>query len=509
MFALYFPHIFHLVPIYLLLTRHKVNKMTSSTPGNPEAGLSQDHLHTPQTLHFNGYTIQMHDEKQESSPAPVQVKFTSKVSKKKKTIAKKIALVLLLILGYLFYEFILPIYYNSPYYPPWGHHDRGVIIGDTCSHDTGLLRSDLCRANGVKWDGPSTFSTASERFLLTFGRGNIKAKVYIQTSAQVQEPTLKMAGYVSPVDNNDDDVDVVPALTSNTNDETTTEIEHQGVTLQITKDTYAFDVQIKYQDRELVTPDGEKYCACAHLTVHVLLPESYTEYTQLFIRGATADIEILDVENIGFKELWFDIGTGSVISTSALVVDALAVDVKTGNVEIRSIESATEGEALGVIAEVVTGNVVLGANTKPATSVHNVHAGSTTGDVKVTVTPSSLSSSWSKPADLSIRATTSVGDARALVELESRQQTLRLDISSSTGSASALISDDFTGELFVESKLGSAEVYEAEESESKIRYEKQTALVKEGVKSFAGQKPQEGRVDLQSSNGLVVLEFTM
>ncbi|KAF8918512.1 hypothetical protein BGZ52_012823, partial [Haplosporangium bisporale] len=77
-----------------------------------------------------------------------------------------------------------------------------------------------------------------------------------------------------------------------------------------------------------------------------------------------------------------------------------------------------------------------------------------------------------------------------------------------TGSASALISDDFTGELFVESKLGSAEVYEAEESESKIRYEKQTALVKEGVKSFAGQKPQEGRVDLQSSNGLVVLEFT-
>lgn len=442
------------------------------------------------------------------SSSPFILILASKVSKKK-TIVKKVALVLLLILGYLLYKFVLPIYYNSPYYPPWGRHDQGVIIGDTCSHDTGLLRSDLCRANSVKWDAPSSFSTASERFHLTFGRGNIKAKVYVQTLAQVQEPTLKMAGYVSPVDNNNDDVDVVPALMSNTNDVTTTEIGYQGVTLRITEDGYAFDVKIEYQDRKLVTPDGEKYCACAHLTIHVLLPESYTEYNQLFISGATADIEILDVENIGFKEMKFDVGTGSVISTGALVVDALVVDVKTGNIEIESIESTREGESVVVMAETVTGNVVLGANTKPATSEHLVYAGSKTGDVKVTVTPSSsLSSPWSKPADLDVQATTSVGDARALVELESRQQTLRMIVSSSTGSASALLSDDFTGELFVESKLGSAEVYEAEESESKIWYEKQTALVKEGIKTFEGQKPQEGRVNLQSSVGLVVLEFT-
>lgn len=517
--------------------------MTSDTPDNTEAGSSQQHLHTPQTLHFSGYTIQMHDEKHESLPALVQndlsmylgamilLKFlilhlskliesfspfafefalAIKVSKKKKTIVKKVALVLLVILGYLFYKFVLPIYYDSPFYPPWRHHDHGVIIGDTCSHDSGLLRHDVCRANAVTWDGPSTFSTASERLMLTFGRGNIKAKVYVQTSAHVQEPTLKMAGYVSPVDDKDsDDVGIVSALMSNTDDPSTTQIEHQGVNLQITKDAFVCEVQIKYQDRKLVTPEGEKYCACAHLTVHVLLPESYTKYIQLYIHGGTADVEILDLENIGFQELWFEVGTGSVKSTGTLVVDALAVGVMTGNVEIESIESATEGAPLAVVAEVLTGDITLSATTKLANAAHDVQASSKTGSVKVTVVPSSsLTSSWSKPADLHIRATTSTGDARALVELESRQHTLRLEVSSSTGSASALISDDFTGQLHVESELDSAKVYEAEESESEIQYEKETSLVKDGIKSFAGQRAQEGRVIIMSRVDLAVLEFT-
>ncbi|KAF9311395.1 hypothetical protein BG003_007458 [Podila horticola] len=443
----------------------------------------------------------LYNEKQGFLPVPVQNDQPSKISKKKKNLFKKFLLVILVLLAYLFYKFLLPLYSGWPFYHRDHHHDQ-VIGGDTCSSDGALLlRGDVCSANTIPWNGPSTFSTASDRFLLTFSKGNMAAKITVKTSAHVLEPTLKIAGYVSPVD---DDV-----VTKN-NGETKTDIEHQGVVVRITEDDYAYDIQIQYQDRVLRTPSGDKYCACARFEFLVLLPESYTQYSQMFIRGATAEIEVFDVNDIRFGELWFEVGEGNVVSSGELLVDALAVDVKTGNIDIQSVQPATKGAPLAVVAETATGDVTLHAKTKPAGAAHELQATSKTGSVQLTVTPSrpSSSSPWlSKPADLNIHATTVEGSVRALVELESRAQTLRLDASSSTDSASALLSDDFSGRFHVESQQ-EANVYEAEESESKITYEKQTSLVKEGVKSFARETPLEGHVSLKSSLGLVVLEFT-
>ncbi|KAG0344715.1 hypothetical protein BG005_001708 [Podila minutissima] len=455
----------------------------------------------------------LYNEKHGFLPAPVQNEQPIKASKKKKNLLKKFLLVVLVLLGYLFYKFLLPLYNGWPFY----HHDHDhghdiIIVGDTCSHDTGalFLREELCRANAVPWSGPSTFSTASDRFLLTIGKGNMAVRVRVQTSPNVQEPTLKIAGYVSPVGDSDDGMN--PVAVTPTTGEPKSDIEHQGVTVHITEDGYAYDVQIQYHDRVLHNPSGDKYCACARFELQVLLPESYTRYSQLIINGATAEIEVFDVDDIRFGELWFEVGVGNVVSSGELLVDALAVDVKTGNIDIESVEAATKGAPLAVLAEAVTGDVTLHARTKPAGAAHDLRATSKTGSVKVTVTPASSSFSslpWlSKPADLNIHTEAVEGSARALVELESRAQTLRLDATSSTDSASALISDDFSGRFRVESQSEEANVYEADASESVITYEKQTSSMKEGVKSFSGETPQEGHVSLKSSLGLVVLEFT-
>ncbi|KAG0022799.1 hypothetical protein BGZ81_008377 [Podila clonocystis] len=458
----------------------------------PESLINSD----PSTLYH------LYNEKQGFLPAPVQNDQPSKVSKKKKSL-KKFLLVVLVLLGYLVYKFLLPLYNGWPFYHRDHYHDH-IINGDTCSHNTGslLLRPDVCHANSISYDGPSTFSTTSDRFILTLGSGNMAAKVGVKTSAHVLEPTLIICGDVSPVDNGDQDI-VSAALKG------TTSIEHQGVNLKISEDEYSYNVQIQYHDRVLRAPSGEKYCACARLEVHVLLPESYTQYSQLIIRGETADIEIFNVDNVGFGELWFEVGVGSVFSQGNLVVDALAVDVKTGNVLIQSIMPATEGAPLAVVADVATGDVTLHAKTKPAKVEHDIQATSKTGSVKITVTPAlpSFSSPWLlKPADLNIRAASVEGPVSTKVELESRAQNLHLDATSSSDLVLAILSDDFSGRFRAES-LVKADVYEADKSESMITYEKQTSLVKEGVKSFSGETPQQGRVNLKSSGDLVVLEF--
>lgn len=56
--------------------------MTSDTPSDTEAGPPLDHSHTPQTLRYSGYTIQLHNEKNVSFPARIQddQRFLSSIS---------------------------------------------------------------------------------------------------------------------------------------------------------------------------------------------------------------------------------------------------------------------------------------------------------------------------------------------------------------------------------------------------------------------------------------------
>lgn len=376
---------------------------------------------------------------------------------------------------------------------------------DTSSGDT-IYHGDECRTYAVEWDGPSIFSTTADRIHVNFGRGNLASKVTVQTAA-VNEPTLKLTAYVSPEDKDGDLHDPKKTLA---NGKSVTRIERLGLNLEVIDDEDLFDTQIWFDDRTAHTPSGHAYKACARLEVLILLPESYTSYKELQINGAVIDIRANALNKIKFDQVGFQVAVGGVVATDKLLVDEFTAVVKTGRVEIESVEAATESKPLSVVAEVATGHATVNAKTKPAKSAHDVSVSSKTGSVQLTVSPSSSSSSLlsDKPADLNIHASSKVGSVRALVSLESRAQVLRLDATSSTGSVSAQISDDFSGHLRVETKMGSTYVKPTSGSESTIEYQKQTGQLKEGVKRFAGEENAEGRVDLKSSLGRVSLEFT-
>lgn len=333
-------------------------------------------------------------------------------------------------------------------------------------------------------------------------------KVNVQT-AQVNEPTLKLTAFVSPDDKEGQDLIVpVSQSSSKVNGKSIIKIDHLGLNLEIIDDKDVFDVQIWFENHSAHTPDGREYRACARVEAQVLFPESYTSYKELLISGTVVDSRVNNLDNIKFDQLGFNIEVGGVLATDNLLVDEFSAVVKTGRVEIESVEPATKDAPLRVVTKVVTGHASVHAKTKPAQKAHDVVVTSNTGSVQVTASPSSSSSSSDKPADLNIRASSKVGSVRAIVQLTSRQQLLRLDASSSTGSVSAQVSDEFSGRLHVETHLGSTYVKEASGSESKVEYQKQTGQVKDGVKQFRGEEAQEGHVDLKSSLGRVVLEFT-
>lgn len=480
--------------------------------GNPEARPLLGHHSHSQPVHSNTNT---YNDKQ-GLPAPVQdgSHRACKADKKKKKILKKLAG--LVLLGYLFFHYILPALFHNHSHSHRGHHDIVVDSNDldntsapsTSSGDT-IYHDDLCKTYAVEWDGPSLFSTTADRFRLNFGKGNLVSKVNIQT-AQVNEPTLKLTAYVSPDDNEGHDL-IVPILrpSDKLNSKSIIKIDHLGLNLEIIDDEDLFDVQIWYENHSAHTPEGHEYRACARVEAQVLFPESYTSYKQLLISGPVVDIRANNLGNIKFDQLGFDVAVGSVVATNNLLADDFSAVVKTGHVEFESVEAATKDAPLKIVTEVVTGHATVHAKTKPAQKAHEVLVASNTGSVQVTVsTSSSSSSSVNKPADLNIRASSKVGSVRANVQLESRQQLLRLDASSNTGSVSAQVSDEFSGRLHVETRLGSTNVQEASGSESKIEYQKQSGQVKDGVKRFQGEEAQEGHLELKSTLGRVVLEFT-
>ncbi|KAF9292851.1 hypothetical protein BGZ74_000134 [Mortierella antarctica] len=458
--------------------------------GNPEARpLLGHHSHSRSQQPVN--TTSTYNEK--GLPTPVQDGDRAcKAAKKKKNqkLIKKLAG--LLLLGYIFFSYILPAYHDNHN----SHHHRGrhhVIVDsndmDNASSGDTIYHGDECKTYAVEWDGPSVFSTTSERLHLSFGKGNLVSKVTVQTAA-VNEPTLKLTAYVSPEDEDNDGQDLslllVPDKKYTSNGKSVTKIERLGLHIEIIDDEDLFDTQVWIDDRTAHTPAGHAYRACARLEVLVLLPESYTRYKELHINGVVTDIRVNGLDKIKFGSVGFNAEVGSVVATDTLSADEFTAVVKTGR------------------------HAAVHAKTKPANAAHDVLVHSNTGSVQVTVSPSSSSSSSSsdKPADLNIHASSKVGSVRAVVSLESRHQVLRLDAGSNTGSVSAQVSDDFSGHLRVETKLGSTYVKEVSGSESKIEYQKQTGQVKEGVKRFQGGESTEGHVELRSSLGRVALEFT-
>ncbi|KAG0329250.1 hypothetical protein BG000_000138 [Podila horticola] len=458
--------------------------------GNPEARPLLGHHSHSRTPTDTASTYE------KGLPVPVQDghRACEAAKKKKQKLIKKLAAFVLF--GYLLFHYILPAYYNHNSHHRGEHH---IVVDsndmDTSSGDT-IYHGDECRTYAVEWDGPSIFSTTADRIHVNFGRGNLASKVTVQTAA-VNEPTLKLTAYVSPEDN---DGDLHGPKKTLANGKSVTRIERLGLNLEVIDDEDLFDTQIWFDDRTAHTPSGHAYKACARLEVLILLPESYTSYKELQINGAVIDIRANALNKIKFNQVGFQVAVGGVVATDKLLVDEFTAVVKTGRVEIESVEAATESKPLSVV----------NAKTKPAKSAHEVSVSSKTGSVQLTVSPSSSSSSLlsDKPADLNIHASSKVGSVRALVSLESRAQVLRLDATSSTGSVSAQISDDFSGHLRVETKMGSTYVKPASGSESTIEYQKQTGQLKEGVKRFGGEENAEGNVDLKSSLGRVSLEFT-
>ncbi|KAG0349458.1 hypothetical protein BG004_005809 [Podila humilis] len=458
-------------------------------------------VHTPSSsqeerpllgYHSHAATSDLYNEKQGLLPTPTQ-DCRRQANSKSKLVKNVIGAVVLFCL-------IHALFAHS--------HNRRHKIDNSNSSSNGVFVSDVCKDHAINWDGPSFFSTTANKFRLNFGKGNMFAKVDIQT-ADVAEPQLKIVALVSPPEDDKDQSIDFPAH-SVPGEKTVVKIDHLSLNMEITDDASIFDAHIWYDDHTVHTPNGLKYRACARLQVQVLMPTSYTHYGQVMINGNVIEVNAHSLDQIQLDQVSFTVGVGSVVVKDKLFSDNVVAVVKTGHVEIDSVEAASDHAPLFVVAESTTGHVTVNAKTKPANKAHELNVLSNTGAVQLNVAPASSSlSSKSALADLNIHIATSTGSVRSTVALESPEQILHLDASSNTGSVTSKVSDAFEGRFSVATKLGSSTVLPASGSESHIEYETQTSQVKIGSKvTKQGQSGSEGSIELKSSLGRVMLQFT-
>ncbi|KAF9170718.1 hypothetical protein BGX20_008614 [Mortierella sp. AD010] len=392
-------------------------------------------------------------------------------------------------------------------------YHRGYSLDSDSHKGVGSTSTyDLCRDNAIDWDGPSQFETTAENIKLGFGKGNFKPHVRIH-AGPVTKPTLRITGKVSPAEQ--DDVDE----TNNNNDavpngDVVIEFERLGVHIDIKTSADLFEAFIWFEDRT-ITDGRNRYAACAILEISIILPESYTRYNSITVDGVVALVEAYDLETIAFNKLNLATSTGKISTRGDVFVDELLSYVKTGKTEIESVQVTKGSEKpLNVRVSANTGHIAVGVKATPVSKDekehHNIDISTRTGSVVVNVTPSLPTDSSKKPGDLDVKTRSETGSIKSTIQLASAEQKLYFISSSNTGAVEALVSDAFLGHFNVETRVGSAKVQEASNSESRISYEKQTSQIKAGVKTLTGDdgRGDQSRIDLRTITGRTYLTFT-
>jgi len=301
-------------------------------------------------------------------------------------------------------------------------------------------------------------------------------------------------------------------------------ISHLGLHIEAIDLNNVLEVNIWFEDR-WVDDTPFRYRSCAELNLDLVLPESFTSYGSITLRGQVASVQLYDLDNVAFESLDLETVVGEVISHGDLRADLLNVKVETGKSELESVRVAhgddDDSQPLNVNVETTSGHIKLAlvANfvNEEEARPHLVTATSITGATSVEIRsptnegkqPISLPEG-KKPGDLEVQTIAKTGSVRTAVHLYNEDQVLNLISKTHTGAVSAVISDEFLGRFSAQTSLGSTHVQPARGSDSVIKFTRQTMNVKMGEKTKrnGGDSDPKGRIELQSDLGRVNLEFS-
>ncbi|KAF9429803.1 hypothetical protein BGZ94_009419 [Podila epigama] len=474
------------------------------TPNNnPEArpllGHHQHH-HDNTGNKYNQNSFYQNEKLGQSIPLPVQDGHHACQHQKSNRI-KMFKRAGILLLAWFFFAYVAPMSFFHSHF----QHSHGS--GDL------TYSTDICKANEITWDGPSTFQTSANAFRLHIGKGNMYSTVSVQTSDEVKMPTLKIVAKVSP---DSDDKGTIhhtkyePAFASEV------KIDYLHLNIEIKENDSVFDAKIWYEDHKTLDPSGHEYRACARLEATILFPTSFTHYGELTIDGSVVDIHTTSsLDNLRFDQVGFDVSVGKVFGSGTLRVDHFDTKVNTGSVKFASIEVAHPGNALDIKSAISTGHSTISVVADPYTkdsAPHSVDISAQTGGIDFRLEPSRAKNNNNnneKPADLNIVTKTKTGAIEDIIRLASRDQLLHLTATSYTGHVNAKLTDEFVGHFHLATSIGHTVIASSSpNSEGSIQYEKQTTAIKEGTRTF-GHPDQEvkGLVDLTTKTGPVSLSF--
>ncbi|KAF9986821.1 hypothetical protein BGZ75_001368 [Mortierella antarctica] len=374
---------------------------------------------------------------------------------------------------------------------------------DAVNYDSTL--NDYCKERAIKWDGVTDLSTKAKHFKLYFGKGNLASHVQVKTG-QVSEPTLRIAGKVSPWgEDRGEDRAVMKAHGSET------EYTRLGLHILIKDDDDQFDASLWFEDREVHDEhDGQRYRACARLEVEVVFPQTYTGYDSLTIGGHVVSVEGHGLGSIGFQKLDLGASVGEVVTRDTILTNQFRAHVDTGKISVEAIRVATEGNALDVDASTATGAISVGAEPTMVenNAPHNINIASNTGSIQLDVRQFSQSRAAPNPGSLKIHAHTNTGSVKTSVQLADAEQVLLLNAYTNTGTVSTVISDTFLGHFTVQTRVGSAKVETARGSKSIISFEKSTPFLKSGTKTLSERRgDDQSKIELSTGVGVASLKF--
>ncbi|KAF9286093.1 hypothetical protein BGZ68_003254 [Mortierella alpina] len=403
---------------------------------------------------------------------------------------------------WLSFAFITLYFVGCMFFNSKRHH--GTYGGfDTANYDNAL--SDYCKERAIEWDGVTDLTTKAKHYKLNFGKGNLASNVQVKTG-QVSEPTLRIAGKVSPWgEGRGEDMAVMRAHGSET------EYTRLGLHILIKDDDNQFDASLWFEDREVIDEhDGQKYRACARLEVEVILPDTYSDYDSLSIGGHVVSVEGHGLDKIGFQKLDLGASVGEVVTRSTILANQFRAHVDTGKISVEAVQAATEGNALDIDASTATGSISLGAEpTVVKTDAHhNINIASNTGSIQLDVRQSGQNRVAQNPGSLKIRTNTNTGSVKTSIQLAEAAQVLLLNADTKTGSVSTVVSDTFSGHFTVQTRVGMAKVEPAHGSRSTISFEKSTPSLKTGTKTLGERRgDDQSKIELSTGVGLASLRF--
>ncbi|CAO3566133.1 unnamed protein product [Mortierella alpina] len=382
-------------------------------------------------------------------------------------------------------------------------HVKTCNGSNVASYDGALI--DYCSERAIQWNGVTDLTTKAKHFKLYLGKGNLASHVQVKTG-QVSEPTLRIAGKVSPWgEGREEDM----ALMGSSGSET--EYTRLGLHILIKDDGDRFDASLWFEDRDVLDEHGgQRYRACARLEVEVVFPETYTAYDSLTIGGHVVDVEGYGLESIGFQKLDLGASVGGVVARDTILANQFRAHVDTGKISVEAVQTATEGNALDVDASTSTGAIFLGAEPTAVekNAAHNIKIASKTGSIQLDVRQSGQNRAAHSPGSLNIRTFTNTGTIKSSIQLADAAQVLLLNADTRTGSINTIVSDTFLGHFAVQTRLGSAKVETARGSKSTISYEKSTPSFKSGTKTLDDRRgDDQSKIELSSGIGSASLKF--